>query len=72
MELVKYHHKIKKNQHSLYKDDSVHVNVKMKEPLKQECMHFIDCIKLDKKPLTDGVEGLEVLKVLSGNIYDKK
>ncbi|MFB0562293.1 MAG: Gfo/Idh/MocA family protein [Candidatus Lokiarchaeia archaeon] len=34
------------------------------EPLKVECHHFIDCIKKGKKPLTDGANGLRVVKVL--------
>lgn len=39
--------------------------IKMVEPLKLECQHFLDCIANNKKPLTDGVNGLEVLKVLT-------
>ncbi len=39
--------------------------VDMVEPLKVECKHFIDCIKGGKKPLTDGENGLKVLKVLA-------
>ncbi|MCK4351994.1 Gfo/Idh/MocA family oxidoreductase [candidate division WOR-3 bacterium] len=34
------------------------------EPLKVECSHFIECIELNKKPLTDGENGVEVVKVL--------
>jgi len=34
------------------------------EPLKKECEHFIECIKSNKKPLTDGENGLRVIKVL--------
>jgi len=40
-----------------------HIN--MIEPLKIECQHFIDCIKEDKEPMTNGENGLAVLKVLS-------
>ncbi|MFA5094182.1 MAG: Gfo/Idh/MocA family oxidoreductase [Candidatus Omnitrophota bacterium] len=39
--------------------------VDMVEPLKVECKHFVDCIKEGKKPLTDGENGLKVLKVLA-------
>ncbi len=39
--------------------------VEMVEPLKVECKHFVDCIKDGKKPLTDGENGLKVLKVLA-------
>ncbi|MFA5060535.1 MAG: Gfo/Idh/MocA family oxidoreductase [Candidatus Omnitrophota bacterium] len=34
------------------------------EPLKTECAHFIDCILNDKTPLTDGLNGLRVVRVL--------
>jgi len=37
----------------------------MVEPLKVECRHFIDCIKDNKRPLTDGENGIKVLKVLA-------
>ena len=34
------------------------------EPLKLECLHFIDCIKNNKTPRSDGEDGLKVVKVL--------
>jgi predicted dehydrogenase len=34
------------------------------EPLKIECQHFIDCIRENKPPLTNGRRGMEVLKIL--------
>jgi len=34
------------------------------EPLKAECLHFIECIRERKKPTTDALEGIEVLKIL--------
>lgn len=34
------------------------------EPLKVECQHFLSCIREGKAPLTDGMDGLRVLKVL--------
>lgn len=39
--------------------------IDMVEPLKVECRHFIDCVKDNKRPLTDGENGLKVLKVLA-------
>ena len=42
-----------------------YIKVLEEEPLKNECQHFIDVVKKDIQPLTDGVEGLRVLKVLS-------
>lgn len=38
--------------------------VEMKEPLRLEAEHFIDCIVNGKIPRTDGRQGLEVLRVL--------
>ncbi len=35
------------------------------EPLKKECLHFIECIKSGTHPLTDGLNGLQVLSVLA-------
>jgi predicted dehydrogenase len=34
------------------------------EPLYTECRHFIDCIKTGATPLTDGWNGLRVVRVL--------
>lgn len=38
--------------------------VKMTEPLRLECQHFLDCIQNDKQPRSDGLDGLHVVKVL--------
>lgn len=35
-----------------------------KEPLKEECLHFLHCCRERIQPVTDGEEGLRVLKVL--------
>jgi len=34
------------------------------EPLKLECLHFIDCIEKNKTPRSDGVDGLRVVRAL--------
>ena len=34
------------------------------EPLREELLHFLDCIKTRKTPRTDGENGLRVLRVL--------
>ncbi len=39
--------------------------INMVEPLKLECRHFIESIKNNTQPLSDGENGLEVLKVLT-------
>ncbi|MBD3185111.1 hypothetical protein GF312_22710 [Candidatus Poribacteria bacterium] len=38
--------------------------IKMVEPLRLECQHFIDCIKNDTTPRSDGKDGLRVVKLL--------
>ena len=35
------------------------------EPLRTECRHFLDCMVSRRSPLTDGREGLRVLRVLN-------
>ncbi|HMO30657.1 Gfo/Idh/MocA family oxidoreductase [Enterovirga sp.] len=40
------------------------VAVEPGEPLKRECLHFLSCIRSGETPLTDGREGLRVLRVL--------
>ena len=42
-----------------------YIKVLEEEPLKKECQHFLDVVEKDIRPLTDGSEGLRVLKVLS-------
>jgi predicted dehydrogenase len=33
-------------------------------PLRNECVHFIDCVRKGITPLTDGIDGLKVVRVL--------
>ena len=54
-----------KNLINLQNSNVQYVKVTEEEPLKNECQHFIDVVKKDMQPLTDGAEGLRVLKVLS-------
>jgi predicted dehydrogenase len=39
-------------------------HLKIEEPLRVECQHFLECIRERKQPLSDGVDGLRVLKIL--------
>jgi len=49
----------------LQRSGDVHIpNFKFTEPLRNECLHFIECIKENKSPLTDAKHGLEVVRVL--------
>jgi UDP-2-acetamido-3-amino-2,3-dideoxy-glucuronate N-acetyltransferase len=40
------------------------VNLDACEPLRAECQHFLDCITSRAAPISDGAEGLRVLRVL--------
>jgi len=54
-----------KNLINLKNSNVQYIKVTEEEPLKNECQHFIDVVEKDIQPLTDGAEGLRVLKVLS-------
>jgi predicted dehydrogenase len=38
--------------------------IKVSEPLQIECRHFLECVRSRKQPLSDGEDGLRVIKVL--------
>jgi predicted dehydrogenase len=40
-------------------------HLKIEEPLRLECQHFLDCVREHTQPLSDGMDGLRVLKVLN-------
>jgi predicted dehydrogenase len=44
--------------------DVVIPNIKMVEPLRMECQHFIDSIVNDTRPMTSGENGMRVVKIL--------
>jgi UDP-2-acetamido-3-amino-2,3-dideoxy-glucuronate N-acetyltransferase len=46
------------------KADPEPIKVEKSEPLRNECRHFLDCVASGDTPLTDGQEGLAVLKIL--------
>lgn len=54
-----------KNLINLQNSSVQYVKVMEEEPLKNECQHFLDVVEKEMQPLTDGAEGLRVLKVLS-------
>ena len=47
------------------KAEPVYVDLPKSEPLKNECLHFVESIQNQQPPRTDGQEGLRVLKVLN-------
>lgn len=49
----------------LYRSGDIHIpKLDDREPLKEVCSHFIDCIRTGKKPLSDGNSGYRVMLVL--------
>jgi len=65
--LLLYGHQInwKNNMPVPVKAEPERVNIEEDEPLKLECLHFLDCISSGRRPITDGSEGLQVLRVLN-------
>lgn len=46
------------------KADAEYVAVPRSEPLRNECAHFVECVDTGRTPLTNGEEGLRVLRLL--------
>jgi predicted dehydrogenase/carbonic anhydrase/acetyltransferase-like protein (isoleucine patch superfamily) len=46
------------------KEEAEVVPLNMEEPLKAECLHFLECLENEQQPRTDGREGLRVLRIL--------
>jgi predicted dehydrogenase len=46
------------------RSDGVVERIDSGEPLREECLHFLQCIETRDQPLTDGESGLRVLRVL--------
>jgi len=44
--------------------DIISPRVQASEPLKDQCLHFVECINQNKRPFTDGQAGLEVVQVM--------
>jgi predicted dehydrogenase/acetyltransferase-like isoleucine patch superfamily enzyme len=64
--LLLYPHKVawKDNVPVPSKAQALTIEVAQDEPLKQECKHFLDCVRTGATPRTDGREGVRVLSVL--------
>jgi predicted dehydrogenase len=44
--------------------DIVSPRVESVEPLKNQCRHFLECVRTGKRPLSGGIEGRDVVRVL--------
>lgn len=47
--------------------DTCGPNFKDEEPMRNQCAHFIECIREEKIPLNSGAQGLEVVRVLEAS-----
>ena len=52
-------------QYKLHSGDIWIPRIDMREPLQEECAHFIESIRTGARPLTDGENGLRVVSVLA-------
>jgi UDP-2-acetamido-3-amino-2,3-dideoxy-glucuronate N-acetyltransferase len=64
--LVLYPHKVQWRNRipTAVKGEAEVVTLEDREPLRAECQHFLDCIVSRNEPVSNGVEGLQVLRVL--------
>jgi UDP-2-acetamido-3-amino-2,3-dideoxy-glucuronate N-acetyltransferase len=62
--LFNQHVELSNRQPVLRREASTVVPLAREEPLRNECLHFIDCIRSRRQPLTDATSGVQVLKVL--------
>ena len=64
--LVLYPHKVEWRNRipTAIKADAEIIELEDSEPLRAECQHFLDCVESRTSPVSDGVEGLRVLRVL--------
>lgn len=64
--LVLYNQRVELNnrQPVLAKGDSERLPLPADEPLRNECLHFLDCVRTRRPPLTNAESGLNVLRVL--------
>ncbi|MGI8605407.1 MAG: Gfo/Idh/MocA family protein [Verrucomicrobiales bacterium] len=54
-------------QYSYHYGDSYIPHLQQEESLKVECQHFIDCIENGSKPLTDGRDGHDLVRILEAS-----
>lgn len=52
------------NRFTIRDGDIISPRVKLSEPLRAQCQHFVDCVVNDKPILTHGASGVDVVRVL--------
>lgn len=65
--LLLYPHRIKWQNHIPVptKGEPERLDIPQAEPLRMECEHFLSCLCNGNRPVTDGNEGLQVLRILN-------
>src|SRR2546429_1663636 len=46
--------------------DIISPRIEAAEPLKSQCRHFLECVRTGKRPVSSGVAGRDVVRVLEG------
>jgi UDP-2-acetamido-3-amino-2,3-dideoxy-glucuronate N-acetyltransferase len=67
LQLYPHHIHWEKNMPVAHKAEPERVDIEPGEPLRQQCEHFLACVQNGQKPITDGKEGLDVLRVLKAS-----
>jgi predicted dehydrogenase len=44
--------------------DIISPRLQISEPLKNQCLHFVDCLTTKQRPLSDGQSGMDVVEVM--------
>lgn len=65
LKIYRHQAEVKNKLPIVVKDEGAAVKLDEKEPLKQECQHFINCIQTGQSPITDAREAIKVLEILS-------
>ena len=53
-----------KSQPVLHQKGYTQIHIPEDEPLRNECEHFLECIRFRREPLTDSASGIRVLRIL--------
>jgi UDP-2-acetamido-3-amino-2,3-dideoxy-glucuronate N-acetyltransferase len=64
--LLLYPHRVEWKNHvpTAVKAEAERIPLPGSEPLRAECAHFLDCVTSRRQPITDGREGLRILRIL--------
>jgi predicted dehydrogenase len=54
-------------QYAYHYGDISSPHLDQEEPLKAECLHFLECIEKSQRPLTCGLRGLELVRILEAS-----